>query len=157
MPPLKYHKTALLKVDRGEAASWPSGMPFFLVLLSSLIPQLGLTVSQVHVFLVYIQSSLLLHRRLSLLADIIISCSVVVVALSSRIYMSQFDRAMFPFARGCVFDDSFSEIWFTRLQEAFQHFLKPWCQAFLLQINSGLKKTWCVACFKPWSEDEKIY
>ena len=71
-------------------------------------PQGGLTISQFHVTLAFIQSLLLLRRRLSLVANIVISCSVVVVALHSRIQMmtpcqisfsANFDWATFPFAQ----------------------------------------------------------
>ena len=70
---------------------WISGVwisdIFFLSYYPLIItPQGGLAVSQFHVVLAYIQSSLVTPRRLSIVADIVICCSVVVVVLHSRLY-----------------------------------------------------------------------
>ena len=65
----------------------------------------------------FIQSLLLLRRRLSLVADIVINCSVVVVALRRRIpmmtsvqtsYRANLIGLHIPFAQRDFLDHSFS-------------------------------------------------
>ena len=117
----------------------------FPIVLSSLPLQGGLTVSQFLSSRLYIQSSLELPRRLSLLADIVISCSVVGVVLPSRVFLPLQEGPICLFGlcslslREKFFDNSFP---LGRLRW-WPHFLKIQSCAFKMEKNQRIKiLTW---------------
>ena len=88
--------------------------------LSSL-PLRGPYCITVPVILVYMQSLPGLRRRLNLVAEIVISCSIAVVLLQSRVFLTTSERTYlfglhFPFPQRLRDQQQFSEdIWFSRL------------------------------------------